>query len=216
MATVTHPLAWPAGMLRTEIRSARRGRQVVVTAACKKMREELNKLGARKAVITMNKMEDGENDPGVAVHFVLNEKEMCVAVDQWKTRAGNASAVTQIIRALRILETEGGHSLMAKAMDGFEAGLVHKPGESERVEAERRWPEYIKVDMPPRMEEVKEFYRRQVAKYHPDNGGNTAEFIKFKAAYEAAKKAAAMHEESVSRRDSKIKKRRSYEQGVLV
>jgi hypothetical protein len=120
-----YPLHWPRWVKRASFRTAPRftsdGKPITVTVARERLQAELDRLGAKNAVLSTN-MElrlDGRprsdrrapDDPGVAVYFHLGKKSMCMPCDKWDTVAGNIAAIAGHIDALRRIERYGVQSI---------------------------------------------------------------------------------------------------------
>lgn len=117
-----YPLQWPPGFSRTasaDRRDSRFGRgvfKVGLAIARTDVITELDRLGAANYIITTDlpTRRDGlpyadgrSNDPGVAVWFILDDKERVFACDKWKTHAENMRAIALSIEAMRGLERWG-------------------------------------------------------------------------------------------------------------
>ncbi|WP_149531529.1 hypothetical protein [Tardiphaga sp. P9-11] len=91
---------------------------------------ELQRLGAGSVVTSSNVRlrEDAipyadqrrQDDPGVAVYFMLKKCPMVMAVDRYSSVAGNKRALILAIEAMRQLERHGGRT-MERAFTGFAA-----------------------------------------------------------------------------------------------
>jgi hypothetical protein len=140
-----YPLVWPIGWKRTP--SAERGaapfrEQGVITrqvwdttlgryvdralkgdkpvslrAACRRLQDQLERLGATGIILSTNVQltVGGEprgdrrepDDPGAAVYFEQNGHDRVLACDKWATVAGNVAALAQHIDAIRRVERYG-------------------------------------------------------------------------------------------------------------
>lgn len=109
-AAEAYPLAWPAGWPR-----ARRKSSAAFNLSFAKGRDELMRelrlMGARYPVLSSNVplRRDGlpyaaqrePDDPGVAVYFMWQGKQMTFACDRWDKVKDNVRAIGKTIEALR-------------------------------------------------------------------------------------------------------------------
>lgn len=137
--TEAYPLYWPEGWPRTERRQHSRFEPHGLAAETAKIRNELSLLGARHVVVSTNieLRRDGlpysnqrrPDDPGVAVYFLLKDRQQCIPCDRWWTVEENARAIWKSIEALRGLDRWGAKSFVDAAFKGFQAlpapGVTH-------------------------------------------------------------------------------------------
>lgn len=118
-------------------------------------------------------------DPGVAVYFMKNQKQVCIPCDKWVKIEDNLRAVGKTIEAIRGIERWGAKETVDAAFQGFEA-LPPGTGKTENVMVQ-------KVDYFggfTSVEAVQLRYKTLVKKLHPDLGGNQEEFQDMQAQYE--------------------------------
>lgn len=183
-----YPLTWPEGWKRTP--TWQRAHSPFKAGPDKAMREmlaELDRLGARRVLISSNLKlrQDGMpyaqqprcDDEGIAVYFVRGGKDMVLACDKFAKREANMRAITKTIEAIRGIERWGSSDLMERAFTGFTA--LPSSGES--------WWGILGVEPNARLAEIEAAYRRRRSETHPDRpGGDAAEFDRVQKAYEEA------------------------------
>ncbi len=114
-------------------------------------------------------------DPGVAVYFKRNGKQMCFACDCWAHVQDNMHAIALTISALRGIARWGTGDMMEAAFRGFTA-IPERAGSS--------WWETLGVSVNASEEQIKEAYRLLVKKHHPDAGGESEMFRRVQEAYQ--------------------------------
>lgn len=140
--TQSYPLQWPAGWPRTppdrreesKYRFRRTGQGSVFwtfAAARDALMDELDRIGAREAVLSSNYelRLDGlprgngpiPEDTGVAVYFSLKGVAKVMACDMHQRGEENMRSIALAIGALRALERHGGGHMMTAAFQGFTA-----------------------------------------------------------------------------------------------
>lgn len=132
---VEYPLRWPDGWPRTPARDRDAGykfkeghsrNMVRLDTARRKLAEELVRLGTPNPVVSMSRGtgtgdNDSAQDPGVALYFTMNGREMAMACDRYETRATNMRSLGLAIEAMRQLERHGGGAMVERAFAGFAA-----------------------------------------------------------------------------------------------
>jgi hypothetical protein len=193
MAAEAYPLAWPAGWPRAKRKSQAAFKATFANARDDLMRE-LRLMGARYPILSSNVplRRDGlpyagqrePEDPGVAVYFMWQGKQMTFACDRWDKVKDNVRAIGKTIEALRGVERWGASDMMERAFSAFEA-LPAPDG----VVALSCWQI---LDLQPGASEmeVERAYRAKSKVAHPDAGGSRAEWDQLRAAYDQAKRAA--------------------------
>jgi hypothetical protein len=133
--TQAYPLQWPDGWPRTP-EGERRDRSPFKTTFDKarwELYRSLELLGATSCVISSHlplRM-DGKPradaarmrlpDPGVAVYFSRDGKQLVIAQDRYPTCHDNLRSIGLAIEGLRTLERHGGGHIMERAFTGFVA-----------------------------------------------------------------------------------------------
>jgi hypothetical protein len=189
-----YPLAWPAGWPRAK-RKTRASFNLSFANARDELMRELRLMGARYPILSTNVplRRDGlpyaqqkePDDPGVAVYFMWQGKQMTFACDRWDRVKDNVRAIGKTIEALRGVERWGASDMMERAFSAFEA-LPAPDG----VVTLSCWQV---LDLPTGASEmeIERAYRAKAKAAHPDGGGSRLEWDQLRAAYEQAKRAAA-------------------------
>jgi hypothetical protein len=188
MNPTTRPLCWPEHIKRARLRArssfgrkeraahgGTRMRSLRFTEAERELLDELDRLKATHVVVSSNVVTRGSlgdiHDPGVAVFFRRRGQAQVIACDQYTTAADNAYAIAKTIEALRAIERHGSATLGDQAFSAFKE-LPAGAGDAPRV---RHWREVLgvpdNVDRAVQLDLAEMYYRRSVAKAHPDRGG---------------------------------------------
>ena len=123
----TFPLAWPQGWSRTEHRQSSRFK-APLSKALKVLTVELDRMGGSSVVVSTNlpvksdgtyRMDRDPLDPGAAVYFHRDQKDIVFACDQFDTVRENLYAIAKTIEAMRAIERYGASELMNRAFSGF-------------------------------------------------------------------------------------------------
>ncbi len=214
------PLQWPAGWPRTpsEAREPSRfgtvGMQQIgqtffrrkgtlsLYDECKAVIWELGHLRAVNIAITSNlpTRRDGKpmatgrtDDPGIAVWWVVDDKEQVMACDRWESPAENLRAIVKSINALRGIERWGSSAIVEKAFAGFNAlppagGTGDGEPEPQAPEPPRDWMEYFHVSEAASRGGVKKMHRMFAQQLHPDRDrGDHERMQQLNAAWSKAK-----------------------------
>lgn len=176
------PLVWPNAWKRTPD-SARNHLQGEVTfgTALNRLLRELRLMGVEDHAITISsdvplradgfpRADRGEpQDPGIAVYFKFDGRDLSFACDSYKTTRDNLRALALTIEALRGIQRWGASDLMDRAFRGF-AALPER--------ATSPWKETLgfKTDEKITVEKIETRFRDLVKKHHPDYGGNEETF----------------------------------------
>jgi hypothetical protein len=201
MSVAAFPLQWPSGWKRAMWRQrATFGQQgargwkeaLTVAKARQRLSDELDRLGASYVTLSTN-LElrlDGQprsgapepRDPGAAVYFRLNGKDIALACDKWDRVADNIAALAKHIEAMRGMD-RWGVGTAAQAFAGYEA--LPAP------EGKRSWREVLGFSPTahPDVAGVDIAYRAKAAALHPDKGGSHEKMAELNAARKEAKEA---------------------------
>lgn len=183
MTITAYPLTWPqgfnrtthreAGAFKTSLPNALKNVQSSVRLFAQDSRRKLENftissnvtLGAEKPA-----------DPGVAVWFVWDGLQVCIAVDRYSKVESNLQAIHHIIEARRVELRHGTLALVRATFTGLLA-LPLLPGES--------WKEVLMVPDDAKPDDVKYAHKRLSSKYHPDNKdtGDEAQFDRVQKAW---------------------------------
>lgn len=186
----SYPLSWPEGWQRTPPRKRLRGKFGMTFGRSRDLlMSELRLLGANLSTVVISSWlpirRDGLpyaeqarrslDDPGVAVYFMLRNKQMVMARDAYETPFDNLHSLKIAIQHLRGLERHGGATMMERAFEGFAA--LPEPGNA----AHRRpWWKTLGFEVePPRspetLDEAERRYRVKARDVHPDVPGGSHE-----------------------------------------
>lgn len=184
------PLQWPTGWPRSKRRERSRF-DCSFTEARDGLWGEIRRLGGSYLVVSTNVelRRDGlpyatrgePSDPGVAVYFLYNKKQMVFACDRWDRVKDNLRAIEKTIEAIRGIERWGASDMMERAYSAFEM----LPPPNWRTEFG-----FAPGDKPS-AEEIERRFRDLAKKHHPDHGGDAERFQALKRARDAAKLALA-------------------------
>jgi hypothetical protein len=171
------PLCWPAGWKRTPPYQRRRtafkerGRTVEMHGASVRLQGELDRLGARDAILSTNlrlrldgwplSNQPTPTDTGAAVYFLLKNQPRCLACDSYDTVAGNIAALAAHIDALRRIDRYG-----VGTLDQAFAGYTALPPSS--VE----WWLVLGLQRHASIDDVERAFREKARAAHPDVGGS--------------------------------------------
>lgn len=174
-----YPLHWPVGWPRTDRWRRESGRfQAKMAASRQHLMDEIRRMGGRYPVLSTNVelRRDGlpyanqrePDDPGVAVYFEYDGKQMVFACDRWRTVAANVRAIGKSIEAIRGIERWGASDMMERAFAAFEA--LPPPGEEKPPSC------WSVLDITPAadVQAIEAAYRHAARKAHPDAGGSDA------------------------------------------
>ena len=187
-----YPLSWPMGWVRTPPGKRRRAsftarnKAIGMFDAVARLQAELDRLGARAAILSTNVRtklnglpyagEPEPHDRGAAVYFTLKGKDRCLACDAFDTVAGNIAALAAHIDALRRIDRYG-----VGTIDQAFAGYAALPAPA------ADWRSVFGLlDFPP-LERVEARYRELAQIAHPDKGGSHEAMARLNVAIESAR-----------------------------
>lgn len=187
------PLTWPAGWPRARYRQrapfkhGNGARLSVGDALRRRLLPELERLGARSIVVSLNvrphlydQLGDVA-DPGVAAYFDLPAGgRVVLACDKWDRAGDNVAAIAAHVEALRGQERWGVGSV-AQAFAGYKALAA--------VGATKPWWEVLGLSREATADMISARRRLLLEQHHPDKGGNPNTAAEVNAAYQEA-----MHE----------------------
>lgn len=113
------------------------------------------------------------DDPGVAVYFRYQDRDMCFACDKYRRVWENMVAIQKTIEAIRGIERWGASDMMERAFRGFVA-LPHTDWRAT-------------LENPRTLTEAEDNARRLMQQYHPDRGGDRERFEQVVKARERAR-----------------------------
>ncbi len=191
MSTVdAFPLQWPVHWPRTKSPSRARF-DTTMAAARDGILHELSLMGVRSNSIVISTdiplRMDGlpkanrrvPDDPGVAVYFIREGRELCIPCDKWDRIQDNMQAIRKTIEALRGLERWGAKHMVDAAFQGFDA----LPAQSQHG-----WWVVLGVPRDASGTDVRSAYRMAVSVHHPDKGGDPERFHEIQQAFDEFKR----------------------------
>lgn len=200
--TQAYPLHWPAWKPRKPIDARKTGRfntkrsngsylqsrDLTVADAMGRLQREIDAIGARNYVLSTNvelrldglprSGQPEPKDPGVALYFYLQGKQLCMPCDTYTRIADNIAALAAHIEATRAIERYGVQTIN-EAFTGFEA-----------LPAPTHWSEILGLNRDfVTAADVDAAYRRKAKDAHPDRpGGSHDKMSQLNAARDAALK----------------------------
>jgi hypothetical protein len=188
MTIAPYPLAWPDSFPRTAKREAGQFK-THLRAALKNVQDSLRLFGkdsgrdVSSVVITSNMALGGMmgDDPGVAVWFLWDGEQRCIAVDRYSKPESNLQAVHHVLEARRTELRHGTLALVRATMKGFALSLP-APGA-------KPWWVILGVASVAPLAVCEAAYRRLAAERHPDKpGGSDAMMAELNMARDVARK----------------------------
>lgn len=197
-----YPLSWPTGWPRTpaaqrgQARFAKRSWQtgalnrISLADARARLVGELERLGARDWLLSSNielttygTPRSGARepkDPGVAVYFMLGQRDRVLACDRWTFTADNIAAIAAHIDCIRGIDRYGVGTL-DQAFAGYDA--LPPPSAAQRL-----WRDVLGLAGGVRIdaEIVERSYRHLAKVRHPDRGGSHEAMAELNAARDQA------------------------------
>ncbi|ESY88357.1 molecular chaperone DnaJ [Mesorhizobium sp. LNHC220B00] len=173
MDAQAYPLTWPDTMPRTPNKVASKFK-TGLPAALKNVRGSLGLFAAdtnkrvESLVISSNVTLGVERpaDPGVAVWFVWDGMQVCIAVDRYAKVEDNLQAIHHIVEARRTEMRHGGLHIVRATFRGFTA--LPAP-------TKKGWREVFSVDgtLPTTAAGIESRYRSLAKARHPDSPGGS-------------------------------------------
>ncbi|TIN05575.1 J domain-containing protein [Mesorhizobium sp.] len=173
MDAQAYPLTWPDTMPRTPNKVASKFK-TGLSAALKNVRSSLGLFSSDSGkkvdnlVISSNVTLGVERpaDPGVAVWFVWDGMQVCIAVDRYAKVEDNLQAIHHIVESRRTEMRHGGLHIVRATFRGFTA--LPAP-------AKKGWREVLEIitSGPVTTDNVESAYRRLAKKAHPDAPGGS-------------------------------------------
>ena len=115
-------------------------------------------------------------DPGVAVWFYWDEKQMVIPNDRYTTVEGNIQGIYKIIEARRVELRHGTLEMVRVTFRGFQLPAP----------TSRPWYVVLGVDQNDSKAVVKRAYQKLASGFHPDRGGDNVTMADINAAWERA------------------------------
>lgn len=181
----SYPLHWPPGFPRTKWRESGRFKSSYDTALGNVQRslrgfaaDSGKKLEHAIMSSNMTLTVSSPEDPGVAVWFVWDGLQLCIAVDRYNTPAKNLQAIHHIIEARRVELRHGTLALVRASFAGFKA-LPAPPGKD--------WRSVLRIaGGVMTSERIDAAYRELAKTAHPDAGGSTERMAELNNARDTA------------------------------
>jgi hypothetical protein len=188
-----YPLHWPSGYAKTPA-GKRKYSQFKNTLGSARdfLKDEVRRIGGKNLIISTNipTKQNGDlyadyaryklDDPGVAIYFKYNEKDVALCCDQYEKVWENVQALAKAIEALRGLERWGVSDFLDRAFTGFKA-LPDTTLQEKDI-----WQTLGLNEKPESTIIVHQAYKQQVKKVHPDVGGSSEAFHRLQQAYQMA------------------------------
>lgn len=124
------PLQWPVGVKRNKQTVASKF-EASAANSWNLLIGEIQRFDGQRVVISTNVplIKDGDRimldrepvDPGVAVYFIREGRQMVFASDKWDVVRDNIRAIAKTIEALRGIERWGSSDMLERAVEGFAA-----------------------------------------------------------------------------------------------
>ncbi len=188
-----YPLAWPHGVTRTTA-TGRRASQFKttlnpalnnVTNSLRRFGEATGKKVSEIVISTNYTLGDPKPaDPGVAVWFIWDEAERCIAIDRYITLQCNLQAIHHILEARVTEARHGGLTIVRQTFTGF---LSLPP--PDQFGGRTCW-EVLGIQPNAPRDRIEQAHRDLARTVHPDAGGSGADMADINAARDAALAAA--------------------------
>jgi hypothetical protein len=189
-----YPLHWPVDYPRTHFRKDSRFKQTLGETR-DFLKREVKNIGGSDLIISTNipLKQNGDlradyaryklQDPGVAVYFKRNGKDVVLCCDTYRAVWENIYAVARTIEALRQINRDGVSDFLNRTFTGFTAIPEYTSAEKDI------WLILGLTSKPNTVESVKIAFRNKAKQLHPDlsNGDNEA-FQELNNAYQRALK----------------------------
>lgn len=166
-----YPLQWPEELPRTK-RPENSKFKTTLAKARDNIKDSLRRFGedtgnrVTQVVATSNMagiLAGQPEDKAVAVWFLWDGQQRCIAVDKYNKIECNLQAIHHVIEARRTEFRHGGLAIVRQTFKGFTA--LPAPGF-------RHWTEVLNVSRDASKEEIKMAFRARAIDRHPDRGGS--------------------------------------------
>lgn len=188
-----YPLAWPAGFSRAISRKSSNFETTPSKAIdhllkqIKLLANDQNpiissnvRLRKSDGIMYADMAKDKLDDPGVAVYFQFNKKQVVLACDAWFTPAENVRALGLTVEAMRGINRWGSSEILQRAFTGF--ATLPAPGTT----LTKPWYEIMCFEkIPVDVALVKSAYISLSKERHPDAATGSHELmVELNAAYQ--------------------------------
>ena len=186
----SYPLQWPVGYKRSSIRTESRFKQTSEKAQTF-LRDEIYRLNAKNLVISsnVNVRNDGYlyadmcnskiSDPGVAIYFRYNDKDISMCCDKYQKPWENIYALARAVEGIRMMARDGVSEFLDRAFTGFKQIAAISSFDPWFV---------LGIASTKDVSEIKRAYHKQAAVHHPEKGGDANRFQQLNDAYKLALK----------------------------
>ncbi|MAZ85806.1 MAG: molecular chaperone DnaJ [Rhizobiales bacterium] len=171
MSIPPYPLQWPSTLPRTSKKASSQFRSKL-SAAMNNVQDSLRRFATDSGqnvgdVVISSNVTLGVNNPqdtGVAVWFVWDDMQVCIAVDRYPKVEDNLQAIHHVIEARRTEVRHGGLHIARATFKGFQA-LPSPDGVNKRT-----WRQVFGLapDDEITRDELDRLYRAEAKKRHPD------------------------------------------------
>lgn len=184
-----YPLYWPPSFRRLPPQARIQGKfgDHSLDSVRSLLQNELRLLRATGVVLSTNipLRKDGNpmgqykppSDPGVAVYFQRQKKNLCLACDAYTRVETNLYALVKTIEAMRGIERWRASDMLERMFTGF-AALT--------MPARKQWWDVLGVEFDASVETIKDAYRKLAPTCHPDHGGDPVKWHELSEAYREA------------------------------
>lgn len=187
--TQAYPLTWPQGIDRTpRERRAASAFKTALDPALKNVTNSLRRFGEATGkkvsdVVISTNYTLGDRlpaDPGVAVWFVWDGRERCIAVDRYPRIEHNLQAIHHVLEARVTEARHGGLRIVQQTFTGFVA--LPAP---DMFGGKTCW-EILGIQPNAPRETIEAAFRDKARTLHPDAGGSAASMAELNSARDAA------------------------------
>lgn len=186
MSASAYPLCWPDNFPRTARREPGQFK-TSLAGALKNVEMSLARFGKDSGKPVTNIVLSSNctlgrarpEDPGVAVWFVWEGRQVCIPVDRYTTPEANLQAIHHVLEARRTELRHGTLAIVRATMTGFIA--LAAPGTAP-------WWQVLGVTKDAAIAEIDSAYRRLAKERHPDRGGSDTMMAELNRAHADAMK----------------------------
>lgn len=184
MSVAAYPLYWPQGIPRTKPAGREPGKfKAQLDAALKNVERSLRLFGqdsgrfVSEIIISSNCAlgRTRPDDPGIAVWFTWNKRQVCIPIDRYSTPAANLQAIHHVLEARRVEARHGTLTMVQQSFAGFAA-----------LPPPRHWSEVLGVGPDAGRDQVEAAFKAKAKAVHSDHGGADTVMADLNLAREAA------------------------------
>ena len=184
MSAAAYPLYWPQGIPRTKADSREASKfKTGLDDALKNVERSLRLFGQDSGrwvsdVIISSNVSLGHRsppDPGIAVWFTWDKRQVCIPVDRYATPAANLQAIHHVLEARRVEARHGTLTMVQQSFAGFAA-----------LPPPRHWTEVLGVGPDAGRDQVEAAFKAKARVVHSDHGGADTAMADLNLAREAA------------------------------